>query len=264
LGSTVTLNENVDGEVSIWVRVSDGVNWSPAYEAKITVNGINDSPVVFDWQQTYIQGESFSPIHFRTGMQFDPEAQKNTSLLDSFSYQFVDKTNSTNAKTPNGEIQQVAGQANGIFVYVPNVDFVGTDVVSFWVTDEQGLQSEKGNITYHVIGNQPLIVGQSTLGIQEGNSITLLVNNFTITDPDSAVFTLYVQDGENYTHNGNEILPNSGYSGVLIVPIIVSDGSNYSPVFEAKIHTDKIPGKILSIQTDLLGTSVSETNTNGN
>lgn len=120
-------------------------------------NHINLAPITFDYKIIMPQDTVSTAIHFRTGMQYDPEAAKVPSLLDLFTYQFVDSSNSTNGKTANGTIAQAEGKAHGIFIYTPDEGFVGTEQVNFWVTDDKGLQSAQGIMTYVVERNVKIL-----------------------------------------------------------------------------------------------------------
>jgi len=80
----------------------------------------------------------------------------------------------------------------------------------------------------------PTITGQKSLSVAEGSSLTLSVSDLTITDPDSASFTLSVQDGTNYTCTGSTVTPAAGVIS-LTVPVKVSDGTNDSSLFNLTI-----------------------------
>ena len=259
--NTITLNKDIDGTATILVTVSDGNSDSAVYAATINVNPVNDAPIVFDYQQSFYQGTEPPAIHFRTGMHGDPEAIKNPALLADFSYQFVDINNSTNGKTAHGQISQAPGQAHGVFIYTPDPGFFGTDEVAFWVTDEQGLQSEQGTMTYHVLTNAPNILAQQALTVTKNDSIALYIDNFVVEDPNSSVFELMVLGGANYTHADNVVTPDNNFVGELTVPVkVADDDGNFSPEFQAKILVvaDPNASKILSIKTKLIGKSVKK------
>gem|GEM_PF-1886711 len=89
----------------------------------------------------------------------------------------------------------------------------------------------------NVDNEAPVIQGQDDLETEEDTALTLTVDDFDIDDPDSDPddFALSVQDGTNYTHQGNTITPAEDFNGVLTVPVRVSDGFEFSAVFNASV-----------------------------
>ena len=116
----------------------------------------------------------------------------------------------------------------------------GGYVVTYTVTDSNGAQDiETRNVT--VGANQaPTITGQSVIATDEDVAVELVLANFTISDPDSTVFTLTVLDGTNYTRNNNTITPALDFSGDLTVPVRVNDGFNDSPIFNATVTVNSV------------------------
>jgi lysophospholipase L1-like esterase len=81
----------------------------------------------------------------------------------------------------------------------------------------------------------PIITAQNPLTINEDQSLTLSVSDFSIEDPDSAPadMTLAVNGGENYLVDGTTITPEEDWYGTLNVQVTVSDGSDVSNPFTA-------------------------------
>jgi len=68
----------------------------------------------------------------------------------------------------------------------------------------------------------------------EARALTIALSDLTVTDPDNVYpteFTLSVQDGSNYSRVGNTITPALEFTGILTVPVTVSDGAMDSAVF---------------------------------
>ncbi|MEM7550921.1 MAG: putative Ig domain-containing protein [Bacteroidota bacterium] len=90
----------------------------------------------------------------------------------------------------------------------------------------------------------PEITGQNTLSICEEESLLITLSDLTVNDPDNVFpddFTLFIQDGTNYSRSGNTITPASGFSGILSVPITVSASGESSPVFNLQITVNALP-----------------------
>ncbi|MCO7223954.1 reprolysin-like metallopeptidase [Pleionea sp. CnH1-48] len=127
-------------------------------------------------------------------------------------------------------------------VVTPAASFSGTLTVPVKVNDGQA-DSNIFNLSITVQasggGNQaPQITGQSSLSVQQGQSITLALSNLTVTDPDNnypADFTMTIMDGSNYTHSGLVVTPTAGFSGTLTVPVKVNDGQADSNTFNLSI-----------------------------
>ncbi|MTI30859.1 T9SS type A sorting domain-containing protein, partial [Xanthovirga aplysinae] len=63
-----------------------------------------------------------------------------------------------------------------------------------------------------------------------------------VEDPDNSFpddFSLTVFDGENYSVTNNEITPNTGFIGILNVPVSVNDGTDNSVQFTVKVQVTK-------------------------
>ena len=90
----------------------------------------------------------------------------------------------------------------------------------------------------------PVITGQKTLEVEEGTSLTVRLNDLSITDPDNVFpddFRLRIKDGENYIYSDTTITPSPGFYGSLTVPIIVNDGVNDSNVFYLEVKVSRKP-----------------------
>src|SRR5690606_8264892 len=103
-----------------------------------------------------------------------------------------------------------------------------------------GTQGDDGFRYAHTIGLLPcvnpisVIVGQVNTDVQidENTTLEILVTDLTIEDPDAGdTHTLIIEDGDNYTHTGNQVTPNLDYTGPLVVNLRVHDGTDDSDVF---------------------------------
>ncbi len=82
----------------------------------------------------------------------------------------------------------------------------------------------------------PEVISQLELSVPAGQSLQLRVGHFEIEDPDSSVFTLHPQAGDNYSLSGQLLTPAPGFVGTLTVPLMVSDGRANSPIFPALVR----------------------------
>jgi gliding motility-associated-like protein len=86
---------------------------------------------------------------------------------------------------------------------------------------------------------KPKIVGQRELTINEGETITIELNDLIVEDADDWFypwgFTLSVYDGDNYTEVNNAVTPVDGFEGELTVPVKVNDGRDDSEKYNLRI-----------------------------
>ncbi|HMN62166.1 MAG TPA: Ig-like domain-containing protein, partial [Anaerolinea sp.] len=91
-------------------------------------------------------------------------------------------------------------------------------------------------VTVTAVNDPPVITAQAaTLSTPEETALTIVLGDLTVTDPDSASFTLTVLDGTNYTHVGNTITPALNFTGDLSVPVKVNDGLADSNTFNLTV-----------------------------
>jgi hypothetical protein len=128
----------------------------------------------------------------------------------------------------------------------PNAGFVGTLTVPVSVNDGQ-YESNKFDLKITVSEREnirPTITGQKPLTVMTGNSITLLVTDFTVSDADNNYpddFTLKVYNGKDYKVDGTTVTPDDDFVGQLIVEVTVHDGKDESPRFDAIIEVTSAP-----------------------
>ncbi|BBN83625.1 hypothetical protein PA25_36100 [Pseudoalteromonas sp. A25] len=161
--------ENV---LNIFAKVTDGVSVSNTHRISVPIISVNEAPVAEDFEQTLSELEGVE-IDFRSKLVRDPEANKSPNLLDQFTYQFMSPQGITNNKTNNGQLVRVPGKPHGVFKYIPNQRFA-TDIFAFWVTDNEGLQSNKGTVVVKppipaVPTTPTLVVNGRDVQLQWGN-----------------------------------------------------------------------------------------------
>ena len=133
----------------------------------------------------------------------------------------------------------------GITVH-PEQNFHGDLKVPVTVNDgDDNSNTFEMTVTVIEVDNvKPTITGQETLNTPENTSITLTLDNLTVSDPDNTYpddFTLKVGSGQNYDHDENVITPDDGFSGDLKVKVRVNDGEDDSDEIEITITVDPSP-----------------------
>ena len=81
--------------------------------------------------------------------------------------------------------------------------------------------------------------GRAVINIPMNTSLALSLSDLEVDDPDNTYpddFTLSVEDGDNYTREGNTISPSENYTGLLEIPVLVNDGTENSELFNVSVY----------------------------
>ena len=87
----------------------------------------------------------------------------------------------------------------------------------------------------------PRIEDQQSLVTLEDESLTVGLQSLVISDPDvdpsyHVAYELTLYGGENYLQSENVVTPGANYTGLLTVPVTVSDGAADSQTFDLQIE----------------------------
>jgi len=123
----------------------------------------------------------------------------------------------------------------------PNV-VMDNDVIevscTMTVTDPYGeVNSDFVIVTVTNINQPPEIVGQENISIAEDGNRLITLDDLIIEDSDSNPedFELTLMDGENYTLVNDMVFPTEDYFGSISIPLVVSDGTNTSEIFNLQV-----------------------------
>ena len=142
----------------------------------------------------------------------------------------------------------------------PAANFNGTLTVPVAVNDgTNDSASYNLNVTVNSVNDEPQIVGQSSLQINEDSSLVLTSAELTITDPDDSSFTLSIGAGANYSVSGTTITPSVNFNGTLTVPVTVNDGEADSGSFDVSVTVNAMNDVPLITSTPSV--SIDEDNT---
>jgi len=87
----------------------------------------------------------------------------------------------------------------------------------------------------------PVIEAQAPLWTPQGESLLIGTDSLTISDPDvdpayHVEFRLTLYGGDNYSYTDNELTPDAGFTGELLVPVSVSDGAAESNTYQLRVE----------------------------
>ncbi len=222
-GTTLTPDENYHGDLTVPVTVKDSSGRSSsAVSLTVTVESINDVP-------TIIAGPTVSIA----------EDSVYTLRVDEFNISDSD-SNSFTLTVGAGDNYSLSGAT-----VTPATDFVGTLTVPVTVNDGIDVSANYNvSVTVTNVNDQPHITGQSTLSLNEDDSLTLRKSDFTLVDTDLddsfATLILTVAAGSNYSVSGNTITPVANYNGDLSVTVTVNDGEIDSASFAASVSVNAV------------------------
>ena len=224
-GQTVIPALNFTGTLSVPVTVNDGETNSEAYHVQISVTAVNDPPV--------ITGQTPNPM--TTG--------QNQALVIALSNLLV--TDPDNVYSAGFTLAVLAGTNYTVSenTITPATGFTGLLSVGVTVND-QSVNSDPFPLQVSVTpNNPPVISGQTPLSADEDTSLTVTLENITVTDSDNSYptgFTFRLLEGSNYTVDGDIITPAENFSGILVVPTVVNDGTSDSAPFDLQVTVNAV------------------------
>jgi gliding motility-associated-like protein len=231
---TVTPAAGFNGTLSVGAFVNDGTANSDVYNIQIDVTAVNDPPVITgQLPLTFAEDTPFT-IQLADLTVSDPDNSFPTgftlSVLSGTGYSVT-----ANTVTPTTNF-------TGVLTVVVSVND-GTNE-----SDPFSLQ-----VTISPVNDAPTITGQSSLSVNEDESLTIDPGNLTVFDPDNVYptgFTLTVFSGTNYTVSDKIITPDADFKGTLSVPVQVSDGLLTSNIFDLQVTvTDVNDAPVITGQT---------------
>jgi gliding motility-associated-like protein len=236
--ATVTPGNNFVGILTVQVQVNDGKFDSNTFNLKIDVTNLQ--PVITNHEPISIkEGETFTLLHSHLTV-----SDEDNKYPDDFSLSVFDGSNySVNGNT-----------------IIPDPGFDGSLKVSVSVNDGHE-DSDKYEVIIEVRNNiKPTIKGQVPLTRNQGTKIKIQLENLIVDDSDdvySIGFTLKLYDeSNNYSINGDEVIPIPTFTGKLTVPVSVNDGIDESNKYNLVIEVIKK----INVRPEITGQDALSTN----
>lgn len=129
-GTTVSPNENFNGQLSVDVSVNDGENDSNVFPLSVTVNPINDRPIANDDSITVNQGSGETAINVLSN---DDDVDGDVLVISDLQY------------SGSGSLTVDGDQVN----YTPAASFSGSESATYTIEDPDG-ESDSATITLRV------------------------------------------------------------------------------------------------------------------
>ncbi|HAS6834739.1 TPA: tandem-95 repeat protein, partial [Vibrio parahaemolyticus] len=225
--------ENFHGDAEITYTVSDGALTDQA-TVKVTVNAVNDTPVVESNIADQALAEDFTPYAI----------DLNTAFSD------VDNVDGELTFSVSGNSNIQVAIVNGIATITPTADWNGSEILTFIATDPSGESvSQTVNFTVTPVAD---IVADKARVVEDTPTIIKVLGNDTFEDDDKVVSL----DTNNGPANGTVSVnpdgsvtytPNDNYHGTDSFTYIVTSGGvsesttvevNVTPVNDAPVAKD--------------------------
>ncbi|EGR2783202.1 tandem-95 repeat protein [Vibrio parahaemolyticus] len=225
--------ENFHGDAEITYTVSDGALTDQA-TVKVTVNAVNDTPVVESNIADQALAEDFTPYTI----------DLNTAFSD------VDNVDGELTFSVSGNSNIQVAIVNGIATITPTADWNGSEILTFIATDPSGESvSQTVNFTVTPVAD---IVADKARVVEDTPTIIKVLGNDTFEDDDKVVSL----DTNNGPANGTVSVnpdgsvtytPNDNYHGTDSFTYIVTSGGvsesttvevNVTPVNDAPVAKD--------------------------
>jgi large repetitive protein len=166
----------------------------------------------------------------------------------------------TTFTTPQGN--ELSVNLSGVVTLTPELNYNGTENISYTINDNQGATSAPGTIVLNItaVNDAPSISGQNTVQTNEDVAISILTSHLVFADPDNSTgFTVSVSAGANYTFSGTTVTPSSNYNGTLTIPVTISDGTATSNSFPLIVTVNPVNDAPAISSQDPLTTNEDQT-----
>jgi len=229
LSDTVIIPDiDFNGVLGVPVSISDGVNESEIFNLSVTVNEVNDTPVILGQKSLSLE---LVPSEVEAG-EISLTISPDDLEADDPDNDFPDDFTLSIYEGENYRFEE-----NTVF---PAEGFTGKLSIPVTIHDGKA-ESNLFHLEVNVFEGEnipPVITGQESVETDMETPLTIRVYDLLIDDPDSVFpddFALTVLDGENYLRSGNTVTPADQFSGMLSVPVSVNDGINDSEIFDLSI-----------------------------
>ena len=253
---TYTPDSDFNGSDSFTYTVSDGNNGTATATVNLTINAVNDVPIVVD--DSFTTDEDTELI-----VDITDNVLVNDSDIDDDNLTVIGNTD------PNNGLVTV--NPDGTFTYTPDSDFNGSDSFTYTVSDgNNGTATATVNLTINAVNDAPIAVDDSFTTDEDTELIVditdnVLVNdsdidddNLTVignTDPNNGLVTVNPDGTFTYT-------PDSDFNGSDSFTYTVSDGNNGTATATVNLTINAVNDAPIAIDDSL--TTDEDTSISGN
>ena len=228
-------NANFNGTDSFTYTITDADGDTATATVNVTVNSVNDAPTAVDDALT-VDEDSVAGVSNQVTVSTNDSIGGDGGDADNYSIE------STDTAPANGTVTEVS---DGVFEYIPNADFNGTDSFTYTITDADGTTST-GTVTVTVEAKNdapkaeddsfttdedtlvtitPLTTGTADSDIDGDTIVVSEINGEPVAL--GTAETIVVPNGiVNYSATGViSFTPSTDYNGTVTFPYQISDGN---------------------------------------
>ena len=208
-GHVVIPASNYNGQLEVNVKVNDGISDSNTFAIPVTINAVNDAPM----------------INAASAIQTNEDS---TLVISRAQFDITDVDNNANELVltlHQGDNYQINGNQ-----LTPNQNFFGTLTATVTVSDGIATSAPFDfNISVIAVNDPPVLAPITTITISEDSSATISIDDLNVQDPDnlSSELTPVIAEGDNYSvsyqQNSATITPAADFNGQLTIAVQVSD-----------------------------------------
>ncbi len=215
-GCILTPDLGFSGELTVGVVPTDQVNEGPPFYAVVTVDEKGNNPPRITSQSTVTGSED----------------KRVTLSISDFTIVDADGPGPNTITCRSGANYTRSGCR-----ITPAKNYSGTLTVP--VVPDDGVDTGPvydAQITITAVNDAPTISPRITLTTPEDQAISVLLSDFTLTDPDGpGPNTITCWNNPNYTRSGCRITPSANFVGTLTVPVVPNDGLTNGPAANLSI-----------------------------
>ncbi|MDO9393190.1 MAG: retention module-containing protein, partial [Methylotenera sp.] len=207
---------NFNGTVNIPFTVTDNQGLTSAVvQTPITVAAVNDAPVANPDSASTPINTALNNIDVKAN---DTDVDNTNAQLNVSAPTLANPAQGTVTLNPDGTLN-----------FVPNTGITGPVIISYTLTDPDGLSST-GTLTVNVGANTPPDSADITRTINEDTPLTLSTSDFAFTDPD-ALQTLNAVRIDTLPANGTLTLNGTPVTAGQVIPVAAITAGNlvFSP-----------------------------------
>jgi CshA-type fibril repeat protein len=240
-------NADFNGTDTITYTISDGNGGTATATVTITVSSVNDAPVAVNDAATVSEDSSSNTL----------SVLSNDSDLDGDSLTVSAAISSNGSVTINGD---------GTLNYSPNVDFNGTDTISYSISDGNGgTATATVNVTVVAVNDVPIAVDDTTTVSEDSNSNTInVLDNDTDIDGDSLTVSAATSSNGTVTINADGTLnyiPNADFNGTDTITYTISDGNGGTATATVNVTVDAVNDVPIAVDDTAMVSEDSNNNT---
>lgn len=207
--------ENAHGVANILISASDEFNSTIYDTVTITVNSVNDKPVLESVTPWAMEMNTSKTVTLTQVQASDIDGDKLSILIES----------GVNYSVDTSTITPTSGFVGILTPYIKVTDGIDTSnsLPIFVTVKSSGLN------------HAPILNGGLIKPIEKNSFIKVTTDMLDAYDQDGDSLTILIWDGDYYSIQGAKIIPDKGFTGIIEVAIQITDGIMISDLIDFEV-----------------------------